>query len=360
MSDFLQQTATYLQTSVAPLANDIDTSPSLLKQAFEGLGELGVLALRVSQRWGGKQANSEQFAQFQELTSRYSGALAFLQTQHQSAAGMLMQSSNSQLQEVYLPQMSSGKIGVGVGFSQLRRSGKPTITATEVPGGFEINGEVPWITGWNIFQAFIVAATLPDRQAVFGLVPFQNLQTTQGKIQLSSPLSLSAMTSTNTVTATLTKWFLPTEKVVSIKPVGWITENDQKKALKASYFALGCARAGLDILENSFEKKGWKFIQETAEQLSQELEQCRTKIQQADPNDSLSLAEKYQLRAWAINLAVRCSHGAIIASSGAANLTQHNAQRVYREALVFSVSGQTSSLMEASLKTVILSKSTIV
>jgi len=31
---------------------------------------------------------------FQELVARYSGALAFLQTQHQSAAAMLVQSQN--------------------------------------------------------------------------------------------------------------------------------------------------------------------------------------------------------------------------------------------------------------------------
>ncbi|ERT09187.1 acyl-CoA dehydrogenase family domain protein, partial [Lyngbya aestuarii BL J] len=38
--------------------------------------------------------------------------------------------------------------------------------------------------------------------------------------------------------------------------------------------------------------------------------------------------------------------------SGAANLSQHHAQRVYREALVYSISGQTKGLMEASLNTV--------
>ncbi|MEB3279009.1 MAG: acyl-CoA dehydrogenase family protein [Lyngbya sp.] len=353
MSDFLKQTEAYLQTSVSSIANEIDSSSSRLLQAFEGLGKLGVLALRVPQQWGGKQASSEDFAQFQELISRYSGALAFLQTQHQSAAGMLMQSSNSELKEVYLPQMSHGKITVGVGFSQLRRSGKPTIIAKEVSGGYELNGNVPWVTGWQLFQDFIVAATLPDGRAVFGLVPFENLNTSQGEIKLSSPMSLCAMTSTNTVSASLTQWFLPSEKVVSVKPAGWIAKNDDKNALKASFFALGCARAGLDILETNFDKKGFTFIGETVNLLTEELNKCRIKIQEAQENPSLSLAEKYQLRAWAINLAVRCSHGAVIASSGAANLSQHHAQRVYREALVFSVSGQTKGLMEASLKQIV-------
>jgi alkylation response protein AidB-like acyl-CoA dehydrogenase len=261
VSDFLQQTEAYLQTYVASIANEIDSYSGRLQQAFEGLGNLGVLALRVPKQWGGKQASSEDFSQFQELMARYSGALAFLQTQHQSATGMLMQSSNSALQDAYLPDMSYGQITVGVGFSQLRRSGKPTIIATEVSGGYEINGEVPWVTGWTIFQEFIIAASLPDGRAVFGVVPLENLNNSQGEIKLSSPMSLCAMTSTNTVTATLTQWFLPEEKVVSIKAAGWITENDEKNALKASFFALGCARAGLDILETNFHKKGFTFIE---------------------------------------------------------------------------------------------------
>ncbi len=345
MSDLLKITQTYLKTAVAPLANEIDFSPKLLHQALEGLGQLGLLALRVSQQWGGIGMTSETFAQFQELVARYSGALAFLQTQHQSAAAMLMQSSNTQLQEIYLPKMSDGQIKIGVGFSQLRRTGNPTITATLVEGGYDLNGEVPWVTGWQIFDHFIVAAPLPDGKAVFGLVSFQHHE----GMTFSQPMSLCAMTSTNTVTATLNHWFLPVENVISIQPAGWIHTTDKKNALRASFFALGCAQAGLDILETAFEQKKFIFIQDTIELLSQELNQCRATLQEAQQNSNLDVEQKYQLRAWAIDLAVRCAHAAVTVSSGAANLSHHHAQRVYREALVFTVSGQTKDLMAATL-----------
>jgi hypothetical protein len=35
---------------------------------------------------------------------------------------------------------------------------------------------VPWVTGFGLFQEFIVAAVLPDGGAVFGLVPFVETQ----------------------------------------------------------------------------------------------------------------------------------------------------------------------------------------
>lgn len=339
----------HLLNQVAPFANEIDSNPEALLYALQGLGELGVLALRVPQRWGGKQVNEETFNSFQELVARYSGALAFLQTQHQSAAGMLVASSNSHLQAEYLPRIGDGFL-LGVGFSQLRRQGDPLTVATPVTGGYQLNGVVPWVTGWDFFREFIVAATLSDRRAVFGVVPFvETHQESGGSITLSTPAKLAAMTSTNTVTATLNNWFLPTERVVSVKAVGWIDENDRNNVLRPTFQATGCALAGLDIIESVAQAKSLPLISNAFESLQQELSNCRIAIREAQQT-SVELSESLQLRAWAIDLAVRIAHAAVTVSSGAANLCDHTAQRVYREALVFTVSGQTSAVMKATLE----------
>jgi hypothetical protein len=66
--------------------------------------------------------------------------------------------------------------------------------------------------------------------------------------------------------------------------------------------------------------------------------------------------QKLKLRAQTINLAQRCTHAAIIASSGAANVMEHPAQRVYREALMFTVFGQTTAGMEATLEQLLCEK----
>lgn len=350
MSDLLEIAETYLQTSVAPLAQDIDRDPEALRQAWNGLGELGVLTLRVPRKLGGPEVTADVFAGYQECIARHSGALAFLQTQHQSAAGMLSVSSNSALQRQYLPAMGHGKIGVGIGFSQLRRPGKPMVRAVPVEGGYRLDGTVPWVTGWGIFEAFIAAATLPDGRAVFGVVPFRETEENGGAIAIGAPMSLCAMTSTNTVAVTLKDWFLSGDRVVSVQPVGWIEENDKKKVLQASFFALGCARAGLDIVETAFEKRGFPFIREAAESLGEELRNCRAAILDAIIGDEkYGFSEQVKLRARAIALAVRCAHAAVTVSAGAANLSDRPAGRVYREALVFTVSGQTQPLMEATL-----------
>jgi len=349
----------YLRESVAPLASEIDCDPKALRDALKGMGESvagegsahrSLLALRVPKIWGGAEVNEETYRRFQQLVPRYSGALAFLQTQHQSAAEMLANSENESLKRQYLPYMSKGQVLVGVGFSQLRRKGDPLVKAIPVEGGYLLNGEVPWVTGFGFFQNFIVGAALPDGRAVYGMVPFvETFQETGGAIAFSEPMELGAIASTNTVTATLTHWFLPQERVIFVKKAGAIHENDKKNVLYHGFSALGCARAGLDILETAAKTKQLPFLKPAFDSLNEELTRCQTAMMQALPADSKTWEQRLQLRAWAINLALRCASAAVTVSSGAANYRYNAAHRVYREALVFTISGQTTAVMEATL-----------
>ena len=91
----------YLDECVAPQANLIDHDSQALQRAFMGLGDHALLTLRAD--------NQVLFRRFQETISRYSGALAFLQTQHQSAAAMMARSPNKTLKEEYLPDLARGK-----------------------------------------------------------------------------------------------------------------------------------------------------------------------------------------------------------------------------------------------------------
>ncbi|GJD22162.1 hypothetical protein RIVM261_071180 [Rivularia sp. IAM M-261] len=336
----------FLLTEVQKNANSIDSDSNELFLALRGLGNLDVLALRLPRAWGGKEVEEVEYGIFQELVARYSGALAFLQTQHQSAVGMLVNSNNSELQLKYLPRVSKGEVFLGVGFSQLRREGTPLISAVSVEGGYVLNGVVPWVTGWGVFHEFIVAASLPDGSALFGMAPFKE----EEFIRISAVADLAAMPSTNTVEVVFSNWFLASECVVFIKPPGWIHEQDKSNVLKSTFLATGCALAGLDIIEVAARKKNLPFITNAYVSLQNELNDCRATIHDALVNKDIDFAQKLELRAWAIELTTRIAHAAITVSSGAANYKHHNAQRVYREALICTVTGQTRDVMAATLE----------
>ncbi|UBF24617.1 acyl-CoA/acyl-ACP dehydrogenase [Kovacikia minuta CCNUW1] len=344
---------TLLQQKIAPFAAVIDNDPEALRSALQELGNASLLGLRIPQHWGGAEVDGITFRFFQEIVARCSGALAFLQAQHQSAGSLLARSENEALKQQYLPYMNSGQALVGISFAHLRRTPSP-IKAIAVPGGYQLNGQAPWVTGAGCFQTFIVAAVLPNEQVVYGMVPFQSTrQETGGAIVCSDPMQLAAMTSTGTVTVEFQDWLLSAAQVVQVEPLAAIAKSDRLNVLHHSFFALGCARAGLDILERTYQQKQLGFIQTACEALAQELAACRqaifTATTEGNHSPSNLFATNLQLRAWAIELAVRCAHAAIAASSGAANSNQHPAQRIYREALVYTVSGQTAAVMEATL-----------
>lgn len=338
---FLQEVSDFLKNEVAPVAQAIDSDPVALAKVLRGFCLRGWMALRCPQAFGGPELAESEFRAFQEELARTSGALAFLQTQHQSAVSMIAKSTNEALKSAYLPFMGDGTKLVGIGFSQLRRPGAPILRAERVEGGYRLEGHVPWITGWTFYPEFLIGAALPDGQAVFGVVPFVD----SDGIRFSGPMKLAAMESAQTVTADLDQLFLPDDRVAFTKPAGWIQDNDQINITLQGHFALGCARGGLDILHGNATKKALPFLMEAYEALDRELAECRDAIASGPGVET----ERLKARAWAIDLAVRCAHAAVTSSSGAANSASHPAQRVYREALVFTVSAQTSAIMEATL-----------
>ena len=347
----LQQVVTWLTTEIKPAANEIDRSPQALKTALQGMKDRSLLALKVPQQLGGSGMSELEYRRLQVTLARASGALTFLQTQHQSAVSMLAKSSNTFLQQKLLPHSAKGDISIGVGFSHLRRKGIPMVSATEISTGYEITGEVPWITGYNFFDRFILGATLDDGRELYGLLPFQNLDRhSKGSIAISLPMNLMAIASTNTVSAKIDKWYLDKSQIVAIKPPGSIHHSSRHNILNHGWYALGCAYAGLDILLSLAEKKQLNFLQKSWQTLHFQAQQYEDKALDLASKNESTYEQKLQLRGELINLAQRCSQGAIIAASGAANYFDSNAARIYREALLFSVSGQTTDVMETSIK----------
>ena len=348
MKEKIESISLWLKEQIVPVANDIDRDQNALKTALQAMGDRSLLALKVPPELGGSGFSELDYRLLQVELARASGALTFLQTQHQSAARMLAKSKNQSFQQL-LPKMARGKLSIGVGFSHLRRGGIPMVAATQTATGYSITGKVPWITGYDFFDRFILGATLSDGRELYGILPFKNQSQLGGNITFSKPMELMAIAATNTVSAKITQWHLNPEDVVTIKPPGSIHHSSRANILHHGWYALGCAYAGLDILLFLAQKKQLSFIQESWQSLHREATQKKARaIALASKNTPYE--SRLKLRVQLIDLARRCSMAAVIASSGGANYLNSNAARVYREALLFSVSGQTTDVMEKSLR----------
>lgn len=351
MKDKLRQIESFLKSQIAPQANQLDRHPEALKAALTQMGDCSWLGLKAPVELGGTGLSEPEYRQLQITMARTSGALTFLQTQHQSAVAKLAQSDDLVLQREFFPQVVRGDRLIGVGFSHLRRSGTPVMQATEQGIGYLLTGKVPWVTGYDIFTHFILGATLDDGRELYAVLPLQNyIQPKGGEINIAPPMELLAVTATNTVSVSLDRWFLDSDRVVTINPPGAIHASSRRNILNHGFFALGCALAGLDIVRAIADKKQLEFLKESQKALREEVENSIERaIASISDNDS-TYQQQLKLRTQAIYLAQRCSQAAVIASSGAANYLNSSAGRVYREALLFTVSGQTTDVMAASIR----------
>lgn len=358
--EILTDAIEFLRKEVYPRANDIDSGTESLRWALTGLCERNLMALRRPLEFGGPGMPEAMFREFQENVARYSGSLAFLQTQHQTAGNMIAKCENEKLKVNTLPKMANGERLIGIGFSQLRRPGPPLLTADKVEDGYVLQGTVPWVTGFTFYNEFVIGAALETGESIFGIVPFTATKRANGCIEFSESMKLAAMESPQTVSAQLTAFELPDEHVLFIKPADWIQNNDMINITLQGFFALGCARAGIDQIQIAYQKRNNSFLNDARDKLSSELDACKSQMitLQEIGNEETTTDAKLNTRAWAIDLAVRCAHAGVAAHSGAANSLSHNAQRIYREALVYTVSAQTTPVMEATLRRLSARKTT--
>ncbi|MDG2992153.1 acyl-CoA/acyl-ACP dehydrogenase [Candidatus Synechococcus calcipolaris G9] len=341
MATAIAQFETYLDQVVAPQANRLDYQAHLLNQGIQALGQQNLFRLRLPQEWGGYNCDLRHYWQIQERLAQYSGALSFVQLQHQAALGLILNSTNTLLRQTYLAAMAQGTTLMGVGFSHLRKE-QPLLQATPVSGGYLISGEIHWITGFEHFQYMVVAARLPEADILFGLLPLLNAQQAGGGIlHLSLPLSLGVVSSTQTVEAEIEAWFIPEEEVVCLLAPDWLEDKDQQQVLMGAAPALGCTRASLTLLDSS------PFGGEIYRTLYPLWQDCRAAV--ITELGNINLDYHCQLRAQAISLAVRSAQAAIVVTGGSALNLNHTAQRLYREAMLYIVSGLTQDLRQAML-----------
>lgn len=346
---WLESLSRFLAAEIGPHATAIDTQATTLETALQALGNRQLLVLNLPQPWGDAGRPDWVLALFQAQLARVSGALAFLHTQHQSAAALLAQGDNSQLKTEYLLPMTTGEKRLGVGFSHLRHPGPAVVTARPAGADWVVSGTVPWVTGWGFFPQFILGARLPDCRVLLALVPLMDQDGLQGQITCSPPLVLAAMASTQTVQVTLQDWRLEAERVVAVRPADWLNQKDQLNCVRGAFAPLGCAQGALDCGRAAATEETQPYWHS----LEQEWQTCRQALLVALQTGETDVAQTVPLRAWAIDLSLRCSQAAVLASGGRMHLPGQPVQRLYREALVYAVSGQTAEIRNACLARVV-------
>src|SRR3954447_18679137 len=132
-----------------------------------------------------------------ELLAAADASTWFVWTQHHTPVRTVRRGTNGELTERLLAPLLAGTMLAGVAYTHLRRPGPPAVTATRDGDRWRLDGEISWLTSWQLADLFCVGAQVAgaDQEALVAwmLVPLRGAEGVQAE-----PLGLAAMAGPST------------------------------------------------------------------------------------------------------------------------------------------------------------------
>lgn len=340
------------RATLAPNANAVDESTFVPRDNLQALAAAGLLGLRVPQQYGGSGALPRVIRRYHGILASACGTTTFVAIQHSSACRLINLAPSDALKHRLLPEMATGELLGAPAFSHLRKPGAPVLRVTEEEGDFVFDGIAPWVSGWGAIKVIALGGTLPDGKHLYAaLLPSE----TRG-VEAWPPMKLAAMNASSTVSITLSRARVPRENLLMMQSPEEAAVSDAANVLNQAPCSLGAAAAAEKLL--------WARIAEDpsvtpfVSTLRGEIESAWNDLETwADrPDDPAFAANALEVRARCVDLGVRAAFSAIVATGGTALKRDKDAQRIYREAMIYAVAPQTAALRKATLNRLLPAK----
>src|SRR4051812_45257516 len=239
-----------------------------------------------------------------ELLAAADASTWFVWTQHHTPVRTVRRGSNRELAERLLAPLLAGTMLAGVAYTHLRRPGPPAVTATRDGDGWRLDGEISWLTSWQLADLFCVGAqvagTDQEDLAIWMLLPLRDTAGVQAE-----PLGLAAMAGTSTWRVRLGNVRVSSADVALVEP---LSEGRATHAAKPA--AVGPAVFGVTAeTVRRLRERGDALTDIVANALDEELRELRASAYALADNaaDGGHMEQRLALRAQAHLLAVRAT-----------------------------------------------------
>ena len=259
-------------------------------------------------------------------------ATAFTWFQHHGVVFGVTFSENAGLRDELLADLTAGRTKAGVAIAAVLAE-PPRVTATRVDGGWQLSGDVPFVSGWGVIDVLQVSGVDDEDVVVSGIVAAEE----QPGIVAVHPVDLVAANATATVRLELDGLVVPDDRVTGRTPRPVVLENQAFGIRLNGAVPLGLVRRCARLLRD-------EGADEAAAAFDAECGDVRSRLDagMADP------AALLDARAEAALLAVRASSALVAAVGGRALDRGHHAQRLAREA-TFTLVASSRPAMRATL-----------
>lgn len=334
---------------VAPDAARVDAE-GVRRDTLDALAEAGLLGTAL-----------ETPASQRELGELLAGSDAttwFCWVQHQtplrtlegSAAGLIA-GAPAALADELLPGMRAGRLLGAVAFAHVRRPGPPNPVATRVEGGWRLDGELDWVTSWDLADVVMVMAQAghPDAdRLICCYLPAGSSAVATPGVHPGATLPLLSMSGTHTRPVRLDGVHVPDDRVGAILDrKAWLAA-DAVRTADANPAAFGVARGAIAELHQVAESRADETMRALVTSLVHECRAVRDAAYAA-AEAGAGVPDRLALRAASLELAARAATSVVIGRSGAAMRRGCSAERRLRESMFLQVQAQTAASRQASL-----------
>jgi alkylation response protein AidB-like acyl-CoA dehydrogenase len=304
-------------------AEAVDAADAVPEDHLRGLAGAGLYGIFAPAAAGGLGlAYLDVCSVIEELASACL-ASTFVWIQHLRLLGALLDPATpAALRTALLPGAIRGEVRGGLALAGLL-PGPPRLTAQPAEGGWVLDGQAPWVSGWGLVSLLLTVARGPQDTAVTVLV---DAKEQPGLV--AARQRLTAANASVTVRLSFTSLFVPDSRVVGQQPYDPVRQ--QAEGLRANgSLALGVARRCCALIGPSA--------------LDDELRDCRAELDAAG-TDTMPAA-----RARASELAVRAAHVLAVRRGSTSALAGDPAERLTREAAFLLVFGSRPAIKNALL-----------
>ena len=300
----------------------VDAADAVPEEHLRGLADAGLYGIFAPAEVGGLGLGAEVGLVIEELASACL-ASTFVWLQHLRLLGaMLDPGTPAALREALLPAVVSGDVRGGVALTGLL-PGPPRLTARPVDGGWLLDGEAPWVSGWGVVDLLVTVARGPGDTAVTLLMDAREQQGLAAARQ-----RLAAANASATVQLSFDGVFVPDGRLVDQRPYDPVAAQSEGLRGNGS-LALGVGRRCCALIG--------------ASPLDDELDACRAELDAADT------AGMPAARARASEFAARAAHYLAVRRGSRSALAGDDAERLAREAGFLLVFGSRPAIKDALL-----------
>jgi alkylation response protein AidB-like acyl-CoA dehydrogenase len=300
----------------------VDAADTVPEEHLRGLADAGLYGIFAPTEVGGLGLGAEVGLVIEELASACL-ASTFVWLQHLRLLGaMLDPGTPAALREALLPAVVRGDVRGGVALAGLL-PGPPRLTARPADGGWLLDGEAPWVSGWGVVDLLVTVARGPEDTAVTLLMDARQQQGLTAARQ-----RLAAVNASVTVQLSFDGVFVPDGRLVSQAPYDPVAAQSEGLRGNGS-LALGVGRRCCALIGPS--------------PLDDELDACRAELDAADT------AGMPAARARASEFAARAAHYLAVRRGSRSALAGDDAERLAREAGFLLVFGSRPAIKDALL-----------